>query len=200
MSIIGPMITGKEVEERIAAVLLEWLPTYIHEVEDQEGITRGSIPAPTTFTRTNDFRSLPDDPKPTLLIVSPGLYGPPVREAEEYSAKWRVTVGVIANTPAGRDDVRNLAQYYIAAIRTLMIQKQGEFCEGVEWLDEGYQDIGTLNERSHSAARVLFAVEVTGVSLRPGGPPAPDPAADSPHADWPQATVVDTTITEEAIS
>lgn len=202
MSNFGPIIGGWTVERAVGDTLLLWLGSVIHEIEDNEGIERGSIPVPASYTRVNSFRRLPEDPAPVLLIVSPGTIGEPVRESGEYSAKWQIHTGIISNTPAGEEMARDLAQYYIAAIRTVMIKKAdlGGLANGVEWAGEQYQDIGNMNERSHAAARDVFRVEVGGVSYKPGGPAEPDAADDTPHEDDPIAETVDTTITQEAIN
>jgi hypothetical protein len=203
VSNFGPIIGGWTVEKDIGACVVKWIATYIHEIEDNEGIERGSIPAPEAYTRLNNFRRMPEDPAPAFLVVSPGLIGEPVREGHEYSAKWQVQTGIIANSPAGQDQVRDLAQYYAAAIRTVMIQKlalESDIVQGVEWSGENYQDIGSLNERSHAAARDVFRVEVGGVLAIPGGPAVPDPVNDSPHPDDPVAETVTTTIIQEEIT
>jgi hypothetical protein len=206
MTTIGPIIDAAQLENKIQDNLQKWIGTYLHELEDQEGTPRGSYPEPRSYTRVNNFANFPEDQMPIVLIVSTGLTERPYQEGDgSYTVKWGVTIGLIVET-RGRAAVRDLAQKYAAVIRALMVQKgdQEGFAVATEWTTEGYQDVGQLKQRSIAAARVQFAVEVEGVTLRRSGPaePIPDPADDSAHGDWPVAGQgkVTATITEEAIT
>src|SRR5262245_28967569 len=172
---IGPIITGRDVELATIALLKRWSGTYLAECERQTARTPGSLPRVRAWTTSPDFETWPEDIIPRGLIVSPGLIEPPKADGTgDYRARWSLGLGVVVSART-MDETMELAKLYIAALRTCILQHQSleGFAAGVEWLDENYDDLPSIDTRSLGAGQAIFAVEVADVSRRWGGPVTP---------------------------
>jgi hypothetical protein len=91
-----------------------------------------------------------------------------------------------------------MAKIYGAAARSILLQHQalGDFgAQGVEWIDESYDDLVTEEDRVVRASFGIFQVKVWDVVTRFSGPtdPIPDPA-DQPGSNWPTADIVNVVV------
>lgn len=194
----GNIVSGNDVEQAVITTLQTWLKTYMHFMEDKQSVDRDTYPGIKSYSTKTTFDTIPgDDFMPMIVVVSPGIAAPPVKDGEgKYRAAWSVGVVVVVSSH-DEEAVRNLVMTYAVAIRTCLIQKRdlGGLSRGVIWDDEGYDDIPTEDSRSLMAARLYFTIEVDEVSQAFTGPLTPDDEGDWPVVEPP----VDIQITKEAV-
>jgi len=196
ISEVGPMVTGRDVELAAIATLKKWSSTYLADAEAQLGRPRGSLPRIRAWTTSHDFEKWPEDQLPCVLLISPGLAEAPNMDGGgAYRANFGLGIATIVSA-ARMDDTAALAKLYCAVMRTCLIQKQSleGFASGVTWLDENYDDLPSIDDRSLGAGQAIFAVQVDNVSQRWNGPAypwavVPEPPTD-PIPDDPTATRV----------
>lgn len=184
-SAIGPIVTGRDVELAALAMLKRWSSTYLAEAERQSGRTVGSLPRIRAWTTAPDFEKWPEDQLPCVLLISPGLAVPPVPEGNgRYRAQFSLGLAAIVST-AKMDETAALAKLYCAVHRACLLQHQSleGFAAGVTWLDENYDDLPSIDDRSLGAGQAIFAVEVDGISTRWNGPTTPDSEPPDPDTD-----------------
>jgi hypothetical protein len=184
-SAIGPIVTGRDVELAALRMLKRWSSTYLAEAERQTGRTVGSLPRVRAWTTAPDFEKWPEDQLPCVLLISPGLAEPPnVRGTGNYRARFSLGIAVIVSA-ARMDDTAALAKLYCATLRACLLQHQSleGFAAGVTWLDENYDDLPSIDDRSLGAGQAIFAVEVDGISTRWNGPTSPDSEPPEPPTD-----------------
>lgn len=179
---IGPLMTGRDVELATLTFLKRWAGTYLAECERQRGYAPGALPRIRAWTTSPDFEKWPEDQLPCVLLVSPGLAETPLMDGSgHYRVKFSLGVAVIVST-ASMDETAALAKLYVAAMRAAILQHQSleGFAFGIEWLDENYDDLPSIDGRSLGAGQAIFAVQVDAFSRRwngpvtPTEPPAPD--------------------------
>lgn len=181
---IGSVVTGRDVELAVLAFLKRWAGTYLAECERQRGYVPGSLPRIRTWTTANEFETWPEDQLPCCLLVSPGLIEAPLADgAGVYRAKFSLGLAVIVSART-MDETAALAKLYCAAFRAAILQHQSleGFASGIEWLDENYDDIPSIDDRSLGAGQAVFAVEVSGFARRWNGPTTPN-EPPSPDTD-----------------
>lgn len=208
-SAFGPLVSAVQVEDHIEAVLERWLPSYLYELERTNGITVGTLPAIRSVVRSSELEKFPEDQTPALMIGSPGLTDPPVADGGGYyTATWQITVGVqIVAGPNRR--ALELARLYALAVRAAVLQQQQDpgltapvQMVRVDWRDERYDLLDSIDDRSVCVGRVELAVTVaevlqTGLGpLDPLIPPQP-PLPTSPA--WPTAETVITSIDKDEV-
>lgn len=202
VSPIGPIITGRDCELAALGTLRKWSPTYLAEAERQTGRTVGSLPRIRGWTTAPDFEKWPEDQLPCVLLISPGLVDVPNPDGQGfYRARFSLGLAAIVSTSQA-DETADLAKLYCATLRTCLLQHQSleGFANGVTWLDENYDDLPSIDDRSLGAGKAIFGVEVSNISRRWQGPPTPaepptpdtDPIPDDP-------TVARVVIVEEPI-
>jgi hypothetical protein len=188
-SIFRRIYSAHNLEDQVAATLRKWYPTYIKEMERQEDMEQGRIPPPRYYTRRNQFQSFPDEQLPLCIVISSGILEPPRRDGESnYQAWWGLGVGVVA-AASDPESTNTLVKIYGAATRALLMQQQdlgGTDSQGVEWLDERYDDSlpGTDQQRSVGAVRSVFQVLIDDVVTQWAGPTSPDPDEWPPGSIW----------------
>jgi hypothetical protein len=164
-------------------------------MERQSGRAPASLPRVRGWATAADFETWPEDQVPRVLLVSPGLLAPPIADGHgTYRATWSLGLGVVVSA-ATMDETMVLAKLYTAALRVCLLQHQSleGFAAGVEWLDENYDDLPSIDSRSLGAGQAIFAVTVDDVSRRWGGPPTPNepPSPDTaPLPTDPDVTTV----------
>jgi hypothetical protein len=199
-SAIGKIVTGRDVELAALAMLKRWSSTYLAESEAATGRVRGSLPRIRAWTTASEFEKWPEDQLPAVLLISPGLAAPPRADGGgSYRASFALGVAVIVST-ARMDETAALAKLYCATFRACLLQHQSleGFAAGVTWVDENYDDLPSIDDRSLGAGQAIFAVEVDGISTRWNGPPHPsDPLTPdtAPLPDDPTATAVAVEVT-----
>lgn len=195
MSIFGPIIHGGHIEQAALTTLQTWLPTYLAEVAENDGRTRGVLPAPRAWTVAAGIDDrFPEQALPTVAVTAPALAGEPdMRGDGSISTVWELAVGVIvaANSQAAVED---LAHLYAAAVRTCLIQKRltdlAGF-EGARWMGESYDEVTDDSRRSLASGIVSFEIAVSETANAYAGPTdsAPRP---SPHVYDPALPTVQT--------
>jgi hypothetical protein len=181
---IGAVVTGRDVELAALALLQRWAGTYLAEMERQSGRVPGSLPRPRAWATAADFETWPEDQVPRVLLVSPGLLEPPKAAGQgTYRVTWSLGLGVVVSA-ATMDETMVLAKLYTAALRAALVQHPSleGFAAGVDWLDENYDDLPSIDTRSLGAGQAIFGIHVDDVSRRwngpvtPSDPPTPDTA------------------------
>lgn len=192
VSAIGPIVSGRDVELGVVRFLKRWSGTYLAECERQRGLAPAALPRIRTWTIANEFETWPEDQLPCLLLVSPGLVDAPLPDGEGvYRAKFMLGLAVIVSARTG-DETAALAKLYCAAMRAAILQHQSleGLATGVEWLDENYDDLPSIDDRSLGAGQAIFSVEISGFARRWNGPTTPgeppvtdtDPLPEDPYA------------------
>jgi hypothetical protein len=196
---IGPLVSGRDVELAAMALLKRWSGTYLAEAERQRGYAPASLPRIRGWATAHDFEKWPEDQLPCVLLVSPGLAeAPEPAGTGVYRVHFALGVATIVSART-MDETAALAKLYCAAIRACILQHQSleGFAAGVEWLDETYDDLESIDARSLGAGQAIFSVTVDGFARRwngpktPSDPPAPDTA---PLPEDPVATAVETVV------
>jgi hypothetical protein len=77
---VGAVVTGRDVELAALALLQRWSGTYLAEMERQSGRAPASLPRVRGWATAADFETWPEDQVPRVLLVSPGLLGPPMAD------------------------------------------------------------------------------------------------------------------------
>jgi hypothetical protein len=188
------IVAGFQVEGAAISTIKAWMETYLRELELQIGWPAGKIPNPAWYTTRNEFDSFPTDRMPMCVVVSPGLAEQPTKEGDgKYSAWWGLGIGFAA-AARDADSSHILATIYGAAARAIMLHHSslGGFANGVEWIDESYDDLVNEEERTIRACYNIYRVlvwDVTTKGVGPAAPTAPNPATQ-PGSDWPTADII----------
>lgn len=195
------LVAASDVEEALLAQLQKWLPDYLAETERQHGVAPGSWPLPRSWLISSEVEKMPEDQLPAVILASPGLTDPPLADGRGvYTARWLITVAVMVSARGNRLALR-LARLYALAIRALAVQQQalaGVAVRRVEWLEERYRALDSIDDRTVCIAEVDVVVEVSDVTTRHAGPlepilgptpPGQTPPPDSP--EWPEAQTTD---------
>jgi hypothetical protein len=153
------------------------------EVERQHHLEPGSTAAPRSWVTSSEIEKFPEDQLPAIIVASPGLTDPPLADGEgSYTARFEIDVAVHIAT-AGNRIALTLARHYAAAIRACLIQQQrlGDLVavQRIDWIDERYDRLPSVDDRTICAGRVGFAIEVSDVTRRHHGPLDPFLGPDS---------------------
>jgi hypothetical protein len=195
-TIFGRIVSANDVEQAVLATLKKWSSTYIAELERQHGYTAGELQRVRGWVLAPTFDKWPEDQLPGVLVVSPGLIPPPMRDGDgTYRATWSVDVGCCCSA---RDQQRSheLAQMFVAAHKAIVLQRPslGGFATACKWMNESYDALAYDDTRSLYAGYATFAIEVANVVTTLAGPTSTDdpltPDTD-PWADWPEVETVD---------
>jgi hypothetical protein len=202
-------VAAVDVEQAIVAQGRKWLPDYLAEVERFHAFVVGTLPLPRSWVVSSEVEKMPEDQTPAVLVASPGLTDPPRADGRGiYVARWRVNVAVHLSAAGNTYALRN-ARLYALAVRALYVQQQlldGLDVRRIEWQDERYDTLPSIDDRSVCTAVVEFAVEIADVTTRHAGPLAPilpptdantPPTPESP--EWPTAQTADVAIDKEPI-
>lgn len=188
MTDFGPIKDKRMLEDRVKALLKKWMPTYLAEIERQNGVEAGGYPAPKAYEIATRINNLVDAQTPYLILISPRMPSPPQMDGEgKYFAWWNIFIGVVTETK-DNDSSQTAAGRYAAAVRAILLNRQSlkvedgdeAFAEECEWRGEQYDDILTEEGEATNlaAARVLFAYKVPDVAMAGAGPTQPDPLPD----------------------
>lgn len=205
----GPIVDPDAVEQAVQAVLADYLPFYLGELERIKGYETDAIARPAGIITASEFAKWPEDQLPLVMVVSPGLEGKPTKTpAGAYEAAWSITVAAIV---ADVDELstRRLMGAYAAAIRACIVQHKGlrstanpdGFAQFTAWLGESYSDIPFVDSRALDSCRVVFSVGVQDVVKVAAGPrtiPATSPGTDP--GPYPQVSGVDIDVELEPLT
>lgn len=179
--VFGRLYSSGSLVDDVKTMLQKWFTTYLREVERQKFLPVGGLSVPTNYTSRNKYEAIPGEELPKCVVIVPGLIGTPQKAGtKQYRATWRLGVGVAcaAQTEADADDA---AKAYGAAVRGMVIQKQGEFGgTNTIWLDEAYDDLPIRDQIKQSRAVAMwFSVDIENIVTRKLGPEQPD---DEPYS------------------
>lgn len=205
----GTLVAACDVEQALVAKAQTWLPDYLAEVERWRGFDVGTLPQPRSWVVSSEVERMPEDQTPAVLVASPGLTDPPRADGRGiYVARWRVNVAVHLSAAGNVYALRN-ARLYALALRALFAQQQDLddlVIRRIEWVDERYDTLPSIDDRTVCTSVVEFAVEVADVTTRTAGPLAPllpptdagtTPPTDSPT--WPTAQTAEVAVDKEPI-
>jgi hypothetical protein len=190
MTLFGPLVHGGVVENAVKDALVDWLPTYLREVERQHDRAQGSLPSPRSYqlvSEADDPTRWPEDQIPAIVIMCPGFAEEPYHEGTGfYRARYGVSVAamVSANTQGA---TRQLARLYGTALAAALLQHPSldGFASGLRWVDESYDDIPSETSRSLACVIEGFTVDVDRVISTNAGPVAPDASESETSPEWP---------------
>lgn len=193
-TVFGPIVTGADVRVAVRETVRLWSRDYLSEIARHSGRATGDLPSFRTYASALDMEKFAEDQLPACIIVAPGLLDAPERKSKQYRAQWGVGVGVVVSGQ-DRDNTFELCELYTAAVRALIVQHPslGDFAEGVSWVGERYDELGTDDLRTIAAGTVQLSVDVANVVDPTTGLTAPqDPTGDP--GDWGvvQEVVIDT--------
>lgn len=198
-SAFGPMVAAVDLEDRLEATLQRWLPSYLFEVERLHGYDPGTLPQPRAWVRSSDVEKMPGDQIPAIMIGSPGITDPPIADGGGYYvARWQVNLGVEVIARGVRPRALDLARLYALALRGAAIQQANDTTLAlaplgvvrVEWIDERYDYLDSIDDRTVAVGIVELAIEVADVLQRNAGPTDPilPPSGPTPESPtWPTA-------------
>jgi hypothetical protein len=118
--IFGDVIDVDLIEQAARATLRAWLPSHLAHQERRRGLTE-HIKPPRSWPTVSDFDPLVQEQLPSVVLVSPGTSGAPVRDQRGVRATWRLEV-VAAVAAKTEKRARLLGSLYAAAIRSALVQ------------------------------------------------------------------------------
>lgn len=171
-SLFGQMVSASDITQATEDALKKWYITYIRTVERKLDLNPGTIQEPTNYTNRNKVDAEFGEQIPKVVIVCPGLVGPPRKKGNGYyDATWRLGVAV-ACADADEDVADMLSKAYGLATRKLILDKLR--IGNVVWIDENYDDIPLPNKvMQYKAAGLFFTVDMQNVVLQGTGPDEP---------------------------
>lgn len=206
-SAFGPLVAASDVELALLAHVQLWLADYLAELDRKYDDDVGTLPYPRGWVISAAVEKMPEDQTPCIVVASPGLTDPPLADGSgAYTARWRVDVAVVLSARGNRLALR-LARRYALALRALCVQQQTLDDElvvrRIDWVDESYDVLDSIDDRTTCVATVELAVEISDVTSRNQGPMSPglppgQLGPDSPT--WPESSEVDVTITKEPLA
>lgn len=202
MSIFGPVVHGGDVEAAALDTLQTWLPTYLAELGERAGHTRGALALPRSWTVASGIdERFPENALPALAVSAPSLSGEPERRGDgTVWASYGLGVGIVV-TASTQVAVESLSRIYTAAVRVCLLQKKLPTLagfEGINWIAESYDEVDVPREKRRSLASgiVSFDVQLSQAVDVFAGPTEPAPRA-APHvydASLPTVLTADVTV------
>jgi len=204
---VGPLVTGGDIEDSVAALLKAWLPRYLVACEAQHGAVLGSTPAPKGWAYTgNVLDKLLSDQLPCVIVMAAGIaLGATHREGDgALSATWAVGVAVMFDAAWGLES-RRRAQWYVRCMQVALQQRPlhalGQPCK-VDWRGESYDQLDFAGSRTYSAAVAEMGVWCREVANTDGGPPpeaVPPGDPTVPFVPWLEVLKTGVTVNNEPL-
>lgn len=203
-SVFGRIVHAGLVENAVRDTLKDWLSTFLAEIEDQNGLAKGTIERPPNdgcWVRTTDPRAIKATHFPTVAIQSDGWAGEPEWDDTDdtgpvASIPWHVAVTIYAKG-RNRDETLDHVRMLIAAAGETLVARGSldGFATQTDQDDEEYGVIDANRESTLAGAEAVFTVRVPRARNRQTGPAAPEPfppeAPSFPdYGDHPEATTV----------
>lgn len=180
----GEVLTRGKIQSLITQHLEKWLTTYLCEVDEEEGLARGTTAWPRSYQRVPKLNNDLNKQLPALLVICPGTSDKPTKEGDgNYRAKY--TVGIAALVK-GSDQVSasEIAGRYGAAIRQAIVQQLsylGDHVRGASWEGESFDDLAVDTERTMASVTVHFDMEFRNVLNDRVGPSRPVFGEETPE-------------------
>lgn len=194
----GEFKSGYELEVAARDTLKLWFPAYLREIEARKQLGTSVLPLPQSYLIAEEIDREYGAEMPCIVVVSPGLSGQrPRKEGDgSYSAFFNLGIAVFVAANSS-ENTKRLVRLYTMAARLIMLNKQslGGFTNGINWIDESYDDrFPFTDSETTSAGQVLFEVEVPDMVSRGAGPATPDVP---PLTQWGIAEEVDIDVVKE---
>jgi phage gp37-like protein len=160
-SAFGPLVAASDMEDAVLAQLQAWLPDYLAEVERTHGLQVGSLPQPRSWVLSSEVERFPEEQLPAVMLASPGLTDPPLADGTGiYTARWQLVVAVQVNVRGNRLALR-VARLYALALRGALLQQQrlGLPLRRIDWMDERYRLLDSIDDRTTCVAEVTKTEE-----------------------------------------
>jgi hypothetical protein len=207
--VYGRIVSFDMVERAVSAQLEAWLPWYLSELErqmaedDPDSVPAGGFNRDVTFCEAATFNRMTEDILPAIVVICPGLASRPVRDADGvHQCRFAVAIGVIASA-YDHDTTDAAAKAYGACVRAIMGQqpKLGSLnADGVDWVDETYDELPFDDSRSQVAGRLTFTVDVDDVLTTRFKGPVVLPTVIDPLADPDDIPDVDPTVSADGVT
>lgn len=176
LEVFGNFKLPTEIDDAVQGTLEQWIGTYLRLVERRLGKEMGWLPNPKSYIVSSDFDHYPEEQLPAIIIESRGTAGRPKMDGTKYyRSEFGIKVSVFVEA-SDRRSTEQLAKYYVAALRLLVMQKGslGGFAIASCWEDESYSAFTSdRTQRTIGTATVSFNVEVREVGQRLSGPSVP---------------------------
>lgn len=204
-SAFGRLVSAYDLESAMVGTVKRWIGDYLAEVERRHGLSVGAIPRPRSYVVSADTEKMPEDQLPAVLVASPGLDDHPMPDGSgTYWAPW--TLNLSAQVAAGgKGNAQRVARLYATALRGIAVQQQSDPATNpldmrrVDWIDERYDLLDSIDDRTICVATVELRCEVAGVASRNEGPLEPSEQAPPPVSPtWPEAVIYDLDIRKSA--
>lgn len=196
MTIYGALISDTAVENAVLAQLQSWLPSYLVEAAQQDGLSEIALPKSWETTRSGTNRWT-EQGMPAVIVQIGGTIAV-TRKGPKYRAVYGATVGCVV-AGQSRPNTRKLAGIYAIAVAACMTQQAGDWSDGIDWTDTDYDLIDDDQSRTLMAAIVSFDVAVLGVLDVSAGPVGDPPDAPDTTPGTPDYGNVDEVIVEPEI-
>lgn len=188
----GRVVSPRDVENAVVASLNVWIDDCLGEAERLYGYEPNSIERPRGIIRRSEWTKWPEDQIPVIVVINAGLAQQPIRRANgTYDALWRVGVCPIVSD-VDQDATRDLAEAYTVAVRLALLQHKmlkspaypDGFADFTSWIDEQYNDMPELIQRSMNSGRVVLDIGVENVLTEQAGPRTPTVPASQDPGPW----------------
>jgi phage gp37-like protein len=207
VSAFGNLVAASDVEQAALAQLQKWVGDYLAEVERYHALDVGALPRPRSWEVSAFVERFPEDQLPAVVLASPGLAEVPLADgAGVYTARWQLVVATQVAARGNRLALR-LARLYALALRALLLQQQGLEplqVRRIDWMDERYRLLDSIDDRSTCVSEVELAVEVYDATTRNAGPLepllGPDAAPGPGSPAWPVAVSADVALSPVPIT
>ena len=199
-SALGQITSASSIQDGIIAHLKLWLPTYLCEVDEQEGYDKGFTAWPRSWQRVPKNNNTLDLQLPAIIAICPGTTGKPTKEGDGYyRASYPVGVSALVK---GADQMSSsdISKRYGAAIHTAIMQLKGRInvkLHAAAWDGESFDDISLDSQRTLASVVEHFTIEVSKVfsdKLGPDAPvsgsPTPPPPKEPKEATFPPGPVI----------
>lgn len=174
--VFGPIFLPSKLVADSEDLLKEWFPDYLPYLEGELGLAPGALKVPANYTQRNRIDSNPGEQLPKVVIVVPGLIGPPQKDGRGvYRGTWRLGVGTMTAAQT-EEEAKMLAEAYGAAVRAIFTHHPSinGIASNLNYLDESYDEIPVGNEiQQFRVASVWFAVDIDNVVTKAAGPKHP---------------------------
>lgn len=133
----GPLVVAEDVNASVISALTYWLPTHIHHVELDRGITAGTIarPKPESYATVRMEQDWHDHRLPAVIVETAGtlLVDKVSGGSGIYSAEWRLQVTCVLR---GRNypETQRYASLFEGAVRRTLLQQPNQLLGRVWWL------------------------------------------------------------------
>jgi hypothetical protein len=186
-TIFGRIVSGGDVEDWVLTCLKKWSCTYMSEVARQHGIDPDALPDVRAFVPSFTFDKWPEDQIPAVFVLNTGMVERPLKSGDgAYYCRWQMHIGALTSAKS-QEQAHRLAQLYLAAHRTILIQRQSldGVADGTDWLLEGDMPLNFDDTRTLAARVGTFTVNVDRSCFANAGPVTPAEPLEPCHDPWP---------------